>query len=66
MRIGIIDQLELFGAGCCRSGDLPLWTAPSAQQVLRERIQRDTDRYVIRRERWSRPEEDPERWDGLA
>lgn len=65
MRIGIIDQLELFGAGCRRPGDLPVWTAPSARQVLREHVRRETDRYV-RCESPLRPEEDPERWDGLG
>lgn len=74
MRMGLIDQLELFGAGCrpvttLVATRLPAWAAPTAEQVLREQISRQLDAPVMCTcgVNWEpRHDEDPERWDGLS
>ena len=69
MRMGIIDQLELFGSTCRPMTTLARWTAPTPSEVIRERVARQ----IIQPVRRSLPApcdpsryEDPERWDGLG
>lgn len=69
MRMGMIDQLELFGATCRPMTTLARWTAPTPREVIREGVARQIAQPVRR----SLPascdpvcHEDPERWDGLS
>lgn len=69
MRMGIADQLELFGAGCRPMTALAHWIPPTPRQVIRERIGRQIEKPVQRQVpiAWEpASHEDPERWDGLG
>ncbi len=69
MRMGITDQLELFGAGCRSAATLPAWTPSFPRQVLRKCVACRVKAPVVHSlaTPWEpRCHEDPERWDGLS
>lgn len=69
MRMGMSDQLELFGAGCRPASPLAHWSPPTPAQALRDHVAARLDQPIRRSvpAPWDPSiHEDPERWDGLG